>query len=86
MRHWRNNINLNSAEKDIKSQTNEVKLELKIRRKALQNKNFPSEAVIEEFLKVPKYPEVSPKWTQPDINAFIVGIILKIVHTKVAAY
>lgn len=66
---------LSAAEKDIKSQTNEIKLELKIRSKAIKNKSFPSEAIIEEFLKVPKYPEVSAKWTQPDINAFIVGVI-----------
>lgn len=65
---------------DIKSQTNEIKLELKIRNKALENKNFPSEAVIEEFLKIPNYPEVSAKWIRPDINSFIVCINYK--HIK----
>lgn len=61
---------------NIKSQTNEIKLELKIRNKALENKNFPSEAVIEEFLKVPKCPKVSPNWVLPDINSFVVSIPL----------
>lgn len=59
---------------DIKSQTNEIKLELKIRNKAIENESFPSEDIIEEFLKVPNYPKVSAKWILPDINAFIVGI------------
>lgn len=61
---------------NIKSQTNEIKLELKIRNKALENKNFPSEAVIEEFLKAPKCQEVSAKWVLPDINSFVVSIPL----------
>lgn len=74
MRRWRNDVVLNSAAMNIKSQTNEIKLELKIRNKALENKSFPSEAVIEEFLKVPNYPEVSPKWILPNINKFIVSI------------
>jgi len=74
LRHWRNDPVLNSAAMDIKSQTNEIKLELKIRNKAIENKSFPSEAVIEEFLKVPNYPEMSAKWILPDINSFIVGI------------
>lgn len=65
---------------NIKSQTNEIKLELKIRNKALENKNFPSEAIIEEFLKVPKCPEVSAKWTLPNINAFVVGVPLFLVY------
>lgn len=73
MRNWRNNTILNSSDKNIKSNDNVIKLELKIRNKALENKNFPCEAVIEEFLKVPKYPEVVVKWSLPDINAFIVG-------------
>lgn len=60
----------------IKSQTNDIKLELKIRNKALENKNFPSEAVIEEFLKVSKCPEVSTKWVLPDINSFVVSMPL----------
>lgn len=51
-----------------------MKLELKIRKKALENKSFPSEEIIEEFLKVPEYSEVSGKWIQPDIDAFIVGL------------
>lgn len=73
IRHWRNDLILNAAEKDIKSQTNEVKLELKIRNKALENINFPSEAVIDEFLTVPQYPEVTAKWDLPNINSFIVS-------------
>lgn len=80
MRHWRNNTILNAAENNIKSQTNDIKLELKIRNKAIKNKNFPSEELIEEFLKVPKYPEVRTKWILPDINAFIVGINLKNIY------
>lgn len=77
---------LDEAEKNIKSQTNEMKLELKIRKKALENKSFPSEEVIEEFLKVPKYleSEVSAKWLLPDINAFIVGLFL-IINTNIMA-
>lgn len=63
---------MSAAEKNLKSQTNQIKLELKIRNKAIKNDSFPSEAVIEEFLKVPKYPEVSVNWIQPDMNAFIV--------------
>lgn len=78
IRHWRSNTVLNAAEKCIKSQTNDVKLELKIRNKAIENKSFPSETVIEEFLKEIKYPEVSAKWILPDMNAFIVKIYLKI--------
>lgn len=54
-----------------------MKLELKIRNKAVEDKSFPSEAVIEEFLKEVKYPEVSAKWSLPDINAFIVRIHFK---------
>jgi len=77
LRHWRNDPVLNSAAMDIKSQTNEIKLELKIRNKAIENKSFPCEAVIEEFLKAPNYPEVSAKWILPDINSFIVGINYK---------
>jgi len=77
LRHWRNDPVLNSAAMDIKSQSDEIKLELKIRNKAIENKSFPSESVIEEFLKVPNYPEVSAKWILPDINSFIVGINYK---------
>lgn len=73
MRHWRNDLVLNAAEKDIKSQTNEIKLEVKIRNKAIENKSFPSENVITEFLTVPQYPEVTAKWDLPDINSFIVS-------------
>ncbi|XP_060835112.1 flap endonuclease GEN [Rhopalosiphum padi] len=71
LRHWRSDTVLNSATMDIKLQTNETKLELKIRNKAIENKSFPSEEIIEEFLKVPNYPKVSAKWILPDINAFI---------------
>lgn len=71
LRHWRSDTVLNSANMDIKSQTNEIKLELKIRNKAIENESFPSEDIIEEFLKVPNYPKVSAKWILPDINAFI---------------
>ncbi|XP_060873561.1 flap endonuclease GEN [Metopolophium dirhodum] len=78
LRHWRNDPVLNSAAMDIKSQTNEIKLELKIRNKAIENKSFPSEAVIEEFLKVPNYPEVSAKWNLPDINSFIEFALTKL--------
>lgn len=74
LRHWTNDNVLNDAEKDIKLQTNEIKLELNIRNKALQNKCFPSEAIIAEFLKEPKCPEVYAKWILPDINSFIVSI------------
>lgn len=72
MRHWKNDKVLSAAEKDVKLQSNEIKLELKIRKKAMENEGFPSEAIIKEFLKVPKYPEVSVNWSQPDMNAFIV--------------
>lgn len=72
MRHWKNDKVLSTAEKNLKLQSNEVKLELKIRKKAMKNDSFPSEAVIEEFLKVPKYQEVSVNWILPDINAFVV--------------
>ncbi|XP_025200193.1 flap endonuclease GEN isoform X2 [Melanaphis sacchari] len=71
LRQWKNDTVLNSVVMDIKSQTNEIKLELKIRNKAMENKNFPSEEIIEEFLKEPNYPKVSAKWILPDINAFI---------------
>lgn len=72
MRHWKDDKVLSAAEKDLKLQSNEIKLELKIRKKAMENESFPSEAVIEEFLKVPEYLEVSVNWIQPDMNAFIV--------------
>lgn len=65
---------MNAAERDIKSQTNDIKLELKIRNKAIKNQNFPSEAIIEEFLNEPNYPDVSTKWIQPNIDSFIVNI------------
>lgn len=65
---------LNAAEKDTKLQTNEIKLELKIRNKAIDNKSFPSEEVIKEFLIEPEYSEVSVKWILPNMNAFIVCI------------
>ncbi|VVC30028.1 Hypothetical protein CINCED_3A001523 [Cinara cedri] len=82
MRHWRNNLVLNAAEKDIKSQTNFLKLELKIRKKAIENQSFPSEAVIDEFLIVPPYPEVTAKWVLPDINSFVEFALSKLCWEK----
>ncbi|XP_050525670.1 flap endonuclease GEN-like isoform X1 [Daktulosphaira vitifoliae] len=71
LRYWRNDIVLNAVERDIKSQSDDIKLEIKIRSKALKNENFPSEDVIEEFLNTPRCPDVDPKWVLPDINTFI---------------
>lgn len=68
---------LNAAEKDIKSQTNDIKLEIKIRNKAIKNQDFPSNDLIEEFLNTPKCPEVVVKWMLPDINAFVVSFNTK---------
>lgn len=79
LRNWRNNKYSNSNENNFNnSQGNETILELKIKNKALENKNFPSEAIIEEFLKVPTCPEVIVKWTLPNIEDFVVCINFKI--------
>lgn len=73
LRFWRNDIVLNAAEKDIKYQSADIKLEIKIRSKALENENFPSEDVIGEFLNTPQCPDIDPQWVLPDINTFIVS-------------
>jgi flap endonuclease GEN len=48
--------------------------ELKMRRKALQDVNFPSQALVDEFLHRQPVPELDLNWKQPDIVSFIVSV------------
>jgi hypothetical protein len=45
-----------------------------MRRKALQNGNFPSQALVDEFLHRQPLPELDLNWKQPDIFSFIVSV------------
>lgn len=48
--------------------------ELNIRKKALQDKNFPCQEVIDEFFGVSKVPVLSQwKWLQPNLIKFMVS-------------
>lgn len=52
-----------------------IKSELMIRKKAMLNPTFPSEAVIDEFLKRPvSLPELNLQWKQPNVVKFLVNI------------
>lgn len=49
-----------------------IKAELQIRKKALQNHDFPSEDIINEFLQSPQMPEkLCMTWQQPNIVKFV---------------
>lgn len=52
--------------------------EISLRKKALQDKNFPNQELIDEFLirkdSVPTQLDI--KWKQPQINQFIVSLFL----------
>ncbi|XP_061392521.1 flap endonuclease GEN [Musca vetustissima] len=49
-----------------------IKAELTLRKKALADPTFPSEAIIEEFLKQPKaIPKLDLRWRQPNMVKFI---------------
>lgn len=52
--------------------------EISLRKKALHDKNFPNQELIDEFLirkdSVPTKLDI--KWKQPQINQFIVGLLL----------
>jgi flap endonuclease GEN len=50
--------------------------ELTMRRKALQDGNFPSQALVDEFLHRQPVPELDLSWKQPDIVSFIVSKLL----------
>jgi hypothetical protein len=45
-----------------------------MRKKALQNEDFPSQAMIDEFLHRQPLPEADFMWKQPDIVSFIVSV------------
>jgi hypothetical protein len=45
-----------------------------MRRKALQDGNFPSQALVDEFLHRQPVPELDLNWKQPDIVSFIVSV------------
>lgn len=52
-----------------------IKAELLIRKKALEQPNFPSEEIITEFLNHPPMPKELPtEWSQPNVVKFIVSI------------
>jgi hypothetical protein len=48
--------------------------ELKMREKALQNEDFPSQAMMDEFLHRQPLPKLDFTWKQPEIVSFIVSI------------
>lgn len=57
-----------------------IKAELILRKKALSDPSFPSEAIIEEFLRQPKeIPKLDLRWRQPNMVKFIkqVGHLLQ---------
>ncbi|XP_055642115.1 flap endonuclease GEN-like [Toxorhynchites rutilus septentrionalis] len=55
-----------------KNQRLQIKAELDIKRKSLQNPDFPSEAIIDEFLVRPcELPALDLKWKQPNLVKFI---------------
>lgn len=50
-----------------------IKSELSIRAKALSNSEFPSQAIIDEFLIRPvNLPKLDLKWKQPNVIKFLV--------------
>lgn len=55
--------------------------EISLRRKALHDENFPNQELIEEFLNkkdmVPTKLDI--EWKQPQVNRFVVNILLHIV-------
>jgi flap endonuclease GEN len=51
-----------------------ITAELTMRRKALQDENFPSQALMDEFLHRQPLPELDFNWKQPDIVSFIVSV------------
>lgn len=54
-----------------------IKSELSIRAKALANSEFPSQAIIDEFLIRPTImPKLDLKWKQPNVIKFLVLRIL----------
>lgn len=55
-----------------------IKSELSIRQKAMMDKEFPSEAVIDEFLGRPiEVPTLDLNWKQPNVVKFLVRTFLK---------
>jgi hypothetical protein len=52
-----------------------------MRRKALQDENFPSQAIIDEFLHRQQLPKLDFGWKQPDIASFIVSV--NYLHTNI---
>jgi hypothetical protein len=45
-----------------------------MRKKALQNEDFPSQAIVDEFLHRQPLPKLDFSWKQPDIVRFIVSV------------
>lgn len=45
-----------------------------MRKKALQNEDFPSQAMIDEFLHRQPLPKVDFTWKKPEIVSFIVSV------------
>ena len=53
-------------------------IELNIRKKALQDVNFPSQDVIDEFCRSSEKHVLAPwKWSQPNLIKFMVSFIKK---------
>ncbi|RZF32307.1 hypothetical protein LSTR_LSTR001771 [Laodelphax striatellus] len=75
LREWRNDPYYKNLESKSSSQlTPEQRLELNIRKKALQDPDFPSQEIIEEFLNPVGENSVTVtewKWSKPDLPAFI---------------
>ena len=44
-----------------------------MRRKALLDENFPSEAMINEFLQEEPLPDLDLNWKYPDLSKFLVS-------------
>jgi hypothetical protein len=60
--------------------------ELTMRRKALQDENFPSHAMVEEFLHRQPLSKLDLSWKQPDIASFIVSINCSHIENWLSGY
>lgn len=59
----------------FKNERLEIKNELNMRNKALQDPSFPDEDLISEFLgKKSKVSELNLKWRKPDLFNFVVSV------------
>ncbi|KAL1456335.1 hypothetical protein WDU94_001074 [Cyamophila willieti] len=82
IQQWRQNTQLDNIDmKKNKTLNPELKCELQIRAKALQDEAFPCQEVLDEFLQVhqKELPQVRFQWNKPNISQF-----LKLADVKLA--